>query len=133
MLKKEDVKPIYSFQTLDYRKYFKNTKTFSFDHHQKYIDKFMKIDGNLFFTIKKNKKKVIGFIKLENKNKKFYISITIHKKYQSLGLGTKILKYFLSKTIIKEKIYAEIKKNNLKSIKAFTRAGFELNKNIKLF
>ena len=31
-----------------------------------------------------------------------------------------------------EKIFAEIKSNNLKSISAFKKAGFELNKNIRL-
>ena len=76
--------------------------------------------------------KIIGYVKLEKKNKKTYISIIIHKNYQNFNLGINILKYFKSKKIVKEKIFAEIKSNNLKSISAFKKAGFKLNKNIRL-
>ena len=131
-LKKEDVNGIFNFQTKNYRKYFKNTNTFSFIHHKKYIDKFIKTDGNLFFTIKKNMKELIGYVKLKKKNQGYYISITIHKNYQNFNIATNVLKYFRSKKIIKEKIFAEIKSDNLRSIKAFKKAGFKINKNIKL-
>ena len=66
------------------------------------------------------------------KNQGYYISITIHKNYQNFNIATNILKYFRSKKIIKEKIFAEIKSDNLRSIKEFKKSGFKINKNIKL-
>lgn len=56
----------------------------------------------------------------------------LEKKYQQQGIGQHVLKILNSKKFSNTTFYAEVKKNNLKSINAFVKAGFVKNKNLKI-
>ena len=128
----DDIKNIYKLQTPENRKYFKENKTFSYKHHVKYLNKFNKVQSNFILTIKKNFFKTIGYTKFEEYKKKIFISIMLEKKYQQQGIGQHVLKILNSKKFSNTTFYAEVKKNNLKSINAFVKAGFVKNKNLKI-
>ncbi len=69
-------------------------------------------------------KTIIGFLKLTFFKQKYDVSIVIEAKYRNCGIGSAVLRYFNSKSILPYKLTAKIKKKNIESIKAFKKAGF---------
>ena len=128
----EDIKNIYDLQTPENREFFKEKKKFSFNHHVKYLSKFHKIDNNFILMIKKNFFETIGYVKFQENMKKIYISIMIKKNYQQQGIGKQVLKILNSNKFSDTKFYADVKKNNIKSINAFIKAGFIKNKYLRI-
>ena len=106
----------------DIRKLSSNTSKIKLQDHHKWFNKKLKLKGNFFYILKINAKK-IGYIRLENKFKKYYISIALLRKYRSKGIGSKFLniidKKFENKTII-----SEIVKKNLSSFYFFKKNGY---------
>ena len=106
----------------DIRKLSSNTSRIELQNHNKWFNRKLKLKGNFFYILKINAKK-IGYIRLENKFKKYYISIALLGKYRSKGIGSKFLniidKKFENKTII-----SEIVKKNLSSFYFFKKNGY---------
>ena len=82
--------------------------------------------------IKKDLFETVGYIKFHEHMKKMFISIIIKKSYQQQGIGKQVLKILNLNKFSNKKFYAEVKKKNLKSINAFSKAGFIKNKNLKI-
>ena len=123
---------IYLLQNKSYRRYYRDNETFSLKVHKKYLQKINK-DPKVQILIIKNEEKFAGFIKIEVKNKKSFVSIAIKKKFQKKNIASKLLKYLIQSNFFIYPHYAEINKKNIPSILAFKKAGFLINKNIKLF
>lgn len=128
----EDIKNLYDLQTPENREFFRENKRFSFNHHIKFLSKFHKIDNNFILMIKKNFFETIGYVKFQEHMKKIYISIMIKKSYRQQGIGKQVLKILNSNKFSDTKFYAEVKKNNIKSINAFIKAGFIKNKYLRI-
>jgi RimJ/RimL family protein N-acetyltransferase len=128
----EDIKDIYDLQTPENREFFKDNKVFSYSHHIKYLSKFHKLENNFILMIKKDLFETVGYIKFQEHMKKMFISIIIKKSYQQQGIGKQVLKILNLNKFSNKKFYAEVKKKNLKSINAFSKAGFIKNKNLKI-
>ena len=105
-------------------------KNISYKVHNAWFKKFINSENRIFLI--KKKKNIIGYIRLENKYKKYFTSWALIKKFHGKGIMSKNLKKITSD---KKKNYrAIIKKNNLESIKVAENAGFKKkNNNQKLF
>lgn len=105
-------------------------KSISYKNHFVWFKNFIKSKKNKIFLIKKEKKN-IGYIRLENKYKKYFTSWALIKQFHGMGIMSKNLKKITSN---KKKDYrAIIKKNNLGSIKVAKNAGFDRKKNNQKF
>jgi spore coat polysaccharide biosynthesis predicted glycosyltransferase SpsG len=124
-------KKVYLLQNKENRKFFKNIKTFDYATHKKYLKQFLCKEGNFLYTIFL-KFIFVGFVKLELKKDKFYVSIIIDKNYRGRNIGTNVLRFLKSNKIFYKNLVAEINKKNLSSIEAFRNANFS-KKDIILF
>ena len=92
----------------------------------------LKKKNNYILTINKNFNEIIGYIKFEQAKKKIFISIMLKNKYQKQSIAKNVLSFINSKKFSPQTFYAEIKSKNVNSLKAFTKAGFIKDKNIKI-
>ena len=92
-----------------------------------WVINFFKKKRGKYLIVAEFKKKVVGFL-LILKNKEDYIIdlISVKKKYQNLGLGTKMIKFFENKVLNKDKarIYVSTQSNNSESIKLYVKNNF---------
>jgi hypothetical protein len=117
------LKEIYALQNKEYRKFYINPDSFSYKSHLSYFNK-LELMQNINIFIIKNEKKFVGYIKTVYKEKNTEVSIAINKKFQGLGISSKILKYLVDKNFFLNDPCAIIKKENFVSLKAFKKAGF---------
>ncbi len=106
-----------------------NKKLITFSKHKKWFQRFLQ-KKNIIYIIYQ-KKEMVGYIRMEKKNKFFYVSWAILKKYQKMGFAKKSLNLATKNKMYKYK--ALIKKNNLTSIYIAEKANFKqkyINKNI---
>ena len=124
-------KQIFSLQNSNNRKFLTNKSTFSFAEHKKYILNFLKESNNfIFLIIVKNN--FAGYIKF-NYIKNFYdISIILKDKFRNRNVATSVLKYFRCNKILPFQIKAKVDKQNISSIKTFTKAGFQLYNDLRI-
>ena len=82
-----------------------------------------------YLIISECNKKVVGFLLiLKNKNDYIIDLIAVKKKYQNLGLGTKMIR-FLENIVLKRnkvKIYVSTQSNNKDSIKLYIKNKFKV-------
>lgn len=92
-----------------------------------WVINFFKKKRGKYLIVADLKKKVVGFL-LILKNKEDYIIdlISVKKKYQNLGLGTKMIEFFENKVLNKnkERIYVSTQSNNSESIKLYVKNNF---------
>ena len=108
------------------RKFSFNTKPISKSTHNEWFKKSLKNKNNYYFICYENKNK-LGFVKYEqDKNGKYFVSINLNPNFRNKGLSSKILITSLNQKVLKKEnvIYAKIKKNNVKSLKSFKKAGY---------
>ena len=69
---------------------------------------------------------VIGFIiDMEHKYEISVLNIAIHKCFQGIGHGLKMLKKYIKSFPGKYSIYLEVNENNIKAINMYTKLNFE--------
>tara|TARA_B100001250_G_C19774058_1_gene778686 strand:- start:506 stop:1837 length:1332 start_codon:yes stop_codon:yes gene_type:complete len=120
---------LYSMQSKNYRLYYKNSSTFSFAKHKRYF-KIVEKSENIKFLVMKINQKLIGYIKAEKVKNNSIISIAVIKKFQNLGIGSKVLKFLKQNNFFDGIPTAYINRKNYNSYKAFENAKI---KNIKFF
>ncbi len=124
-------KSIYFLQSKQNREFLSNKKTFSYVKHKIYLNSFLKVSKNhLFVILKKNK--FVGYIKFTKFQNYYDISIMLEKKFRNRSIATKVLKYFKQNKILSMDIKAKVAKKNISSIRAFKKAGFKINKSLKI-
>ncbi|WP_456384004.1 GNAT family N-acetyltransferase [Persephonella sp.] len=73
------------------------------------------------------KGKVLGFVRIEEKEGENIVSIAVHPGYHGLGIGKKLLGFAVKKCR-KKPLIAYIKKHNSPSIGLFSNTGFSVEK-----
>jgi len=101
-------------------------KKISYSHHLNWIKKYLNNDLRNIGKIIYKQKKPIGLIRLDKKNKVYFISYLIAPKYRKKGYAYKALKLFIKKIKKIKKIVAIVMNNNKASIKIFEKLSFKL-------
>lgn len=100
-----------------------NTQDISFDTHIKWFNSKIDDQNTIIFIITIEDKDV-GQIRIDIQDNIGTINYSIDNKYRGRGIGTKAL--VIIKEIMKDiKIVGYVKKDNIASIKAFEKAGYE--------
>lgn len=112
----------------DIRKNFFNENTILWDTHEKWFRKRIEDTNTTIYIACCNEQK-IGSMRFEDKGDAIKVSVMPNPGFLGKGVGSKIIKLGTER-FVKEKhpdkpICAEIKKDNVVSIKAFQRAGFQ--------
>ena len=113
----------------------KNKKKITLEAHNKWFKKNLKnrkIKFYLGFIVKMNQKKKVGVVRFNIKSKYALVSINLNPVMRGKSLSYILLAAALKKFLKfkKIKLISEIKKNNLASIKCFTKNGFCFFKSI---
>ena len=112
----------------DIRKNFFNQELLSWDEHEKWFIAKLK-DPAAAVYMAYYKKEKIGTIRFEASESAIKTSVMLNPLFLGKGLGSKVIKLGVERFIMEKKpvmqIIAEIKKENVASIKAFEKAGFE--------
>lgn len=124
-------KQIFSLQTSNNRKFLTNKSTFSYAEHKRYISNFLKESNNFIFLII-IKNNFAGYIKFSYIKNYHDISIILKDKFRNRNIATSVLKYFRYNKILPFQIKAKVNKQNISSIKTFTKAGFKLNNDLRI-
>ncbi len=124
-----DIKDIFKWRNHDViRKYSFNTNTISWDDHKRWFDsKCQDPDTKIYIACTAEDK--IGTVRFDNKDNELKVSVMLNPDFLNKGLGSEVIKSGVEKLTSEAKldkpIIAEIKKDNIASIKAFQKAGFE--------
>lgn len=112
----------------DIRSKFFNTNLVSWTEHERWFKKKYKDPNTTIYMIYSEKDKV-GTIRFENSNNIIKISVTINRDFMGKGFGSEVIKLgltqFMTEKNPQKPIIAEIKKDNIASIKAFQKSGFK--------
>jgi len=112
----------------DIRKNFFNQELLSWDEHEKwFMAKLKDPDAAVYMAYYRKEK--IGTIRFESENSVIKTSVILNPLFLSKGLGSHVIKLGVKRFIMEKKsdmqIIAEIKKDNIASIKAFQKADFK--------
>ncbi len=112
----------------DIRKNFFNQETLSWDEHEKwFMARLSDPDATVYMAY--HKKEKIGSIRFESRDRVIKTSVMLNPDFLGKGLGPKVIKLGVERFIMEKnpdmQIIAEIKKDNVASVKAFEEAGFE--------
>lgn len=105
-----------------------NPNSISWDEHEKwFIRRIEDTNTTIYIACSENQK--IGSIRFEDKGEAIKVSVMLNPDCSGKGFGSKIIRLGTEK-FIKERqpdkpMHAEIKKDNIASLKAFQKAGFE--------
>jgi deoxyribonuclease IV len=103
-----------------------NEEIISWENHRRWFKKAQKDESKIIYIASLDGDK-IGTIRFEFKNNFFEISVIVNPKFRNKSYGASIISQAISKFIQTHKgskILAQVKKDNLASIKVFQRAGF---------
>jgi len=107
--------------------------------HKRWFRRRLRIQPTLFWIYKK-KNLNLGTIRLDKKNRSYFLSYSIDKKFRRKGYGSKIIREMLKKKIIKNilnkgfEIFAIVKRENKPSVKAILSNNFyKFSKNKKIY
>ena len=113
---------LFTLRNKDYvKKHSLSKKSIKFSTHKDWLKYFLK-KKNIIYIISE-KKKMVGYIRMEKKNNFFYVSWAILKKYQKMGFAKKSL--ILATKNKNYRYKALIKKNNISSIMIAEKANFK--------
>ena len=69
---------------------------------------------------------VVGFIiDMRHKGEISLLNIAVYKHLQGMGHGLKMLKTYIKSLPVKQSIYLEVNKNNIKALNMYTKLNFE--------
>ena len=100
-------------------------KVIKYLDHLEWVRKFI-AKKNIFLIIKTKNIK-IGYIRIDKKFKKKFVSIALVKKYRGKGLGKKVL-LLVERFIFSKYLYSIVLKNNLWSIALFQSVDYNILK-----
>lgn len=104
-----------------------NTETISFESHQKwFLDKYFNDTSNRCF-VSLYGRKVVGYCRcdLDAEKTTYTVSIAVDPSFHGMGIGRLLLKESV-RQMGAVTILADVKKNNLSSIRLFRSCGFIL-------
>jgi len=129
-VRKEDSKRIWEIRNSPIvRQNSNNPQKISLANHNKWFEeKYFSGKNNHCFILEDKNKRLIGYGRFdfsENDNA-FIISIAIEPGCHGKGLGSYLLAESIKKFQIKRDVLAEVKKNNLPSLKLFQKNNFSI-------
>ena len=112
----------------DIRKNLFNQEMLSWDEHEKwFMARLNDPDATVYMAYRRKEK--IGTIRFEANESAIKTSVMLNPLFLSKGLGSQVIKMGVKRFIMEKnpdmQIIAEIKKDNVASVKAFEEAGFE--------
>ena len=114
----------------DIRKNFFNQELLSWEEHEKWFMAKLK-DPDVTAYMAYYKKEKIGTIRFESNEYVIKTSVMLNPLFLGKGFGSQVIKLGVEKYIKEKKpkksLIAEIKKDNITSIKAFQKAGYKEN------
>lgn len=128
-LEADDINDLFKWRNHpDVRKNSFNTNPILWEEHEKWFKKKLAESDTAIYTVCCRDKK-IGAIRFEDKGEAIKVSVMLNPDFLGKGGGSKIIKLGTER-FIKEKnpdksIHAEIKKDNIASIRAFQKAGYK--------
>tara|TARA_B100000035_G_C21004892_1_gene556782 strand:+ start:990 stop:1622 length:633 start_codon:yes stop_codon:yes gene_type:complete len=109
------------------RKFSLNKNIISKIQHDKWLSANLKNHNSFIYLITSGKFK-IGYVRIEQKKQKFYISINLVQKWQNNGLSKialRLAEINFYKIFDDRSLFAIIKKNNYKSISLFKKLNYK--------
>ncbi len=127
-VKPVDINDIFEWRNhLEIRKNFFDAKPVSWDKHKQWFKRKIK-EPNTTIYIAYCAEEKIGSIRFDCEDKVIKVSIMLNPSFLGRGLGSKLIRIGTERFLTVEKtdrpLIAEIKKDNIASIKAFQKAGF---------
>ena len=116
------------------RKWSLNHKKIKHSDHLRWLKSKLR-NKNFYFWKFVNTSKCLGLVRIEKKNRKYFLSYLISKEYRGKGLGTIMIVKALNK-INKKIIYAKSFSKNYSSNKTLINSGFKIfnkKQNINLY
>ena len=108
------------------RKFSSNKKKITSKEHNKWFQNNF-LNKNFFIFIVFIKHKRIGYVRIEKFNSKYFVSISILKKWQNLGLSKMALRHCEIKVQKKtNNLYAKVNKYNKKSLSLFNGLNYKI-------
>jgi RimJ/RimL family protein N-acetyltransferase len=109
------------------KKNFFYTKSISWEEHKRWLDTKIK-DPNAQIYIAFCGGEKVGTVRFEDMDDTVKVSVMLNPDFLNKSLGSKIIglavKKFINEMKTSKPLIAEIKKDNIASIKAFQKAGF---------
>jgi UDP-2,4-diacetamido-2,4,6-trideoxy-beta-L-altropyranose hydrolase len=109
------------------RKYFFNSDPVSWSEHKRWFDVKSK-DSNTNIYIACCGEEKVGTVRFDDVDDSVKVSVMLNPDYLNKGLGSEIIglavEEYKNKIKMGKTIIAEIRNDNIASIKAFTKAGF---------
>lgn len=100
-----------------------NQEKIEWSEHQIWFKKKLEDKNCIFYVIKNSLNIFVGYVRLDNKNGNWTITIHLTPESRGKGYGSKILKNIVELNQNK-KIIACVKEKNVASYKSFLHAGF---------
>ena len=131
-----DIKLFYNLRNQpDVRNYSENNKKIIYQQHKLWFQLNFKKKNNFFFVITL-KSKDIGYLRVQKKEKSYYVSICIAKRFRRLNIAHRSLLELSKKMRKKIILVANVNKKNISSIILFIKSGFRIfkinKKNLKM-
>lgn len=116
------------------RKNFFDDRQIPWPEHEKWFDSCLKSGTTHIYVAKRGAGK-IGAIRFDAQDNKASVSINLNPDFMGQGYGSEIIKSATEKVLSEassiRSIIAEIKKGNIASQKAFSKAGYKLAEETK--
>lgn len=93
------------------------------DHQIWFKSKLDDFKKSIFYVIKSNDENLVGYVRLDNENDNWIITIHLSKMYRGKGFGKKIIEAVCNLNEDKN-IIAFVKETNIASYQSFINAGF---------
>ncbi len=123
-----DIKLFYNLRNQpDVRNYSENNKKIIYRQHKLWFQLNFKKKNNFFFVITL-KSKDIGYLRVQKKEKSYYVSICIAKRFRRLNIAHRSLLELSKKMRKKIILVANVNKKNISSIILFIKSGFRIFK-----
>lgn len=132
---KEDCRDLWIWRNHpDVRRSSFNERPILWHEHKKWFNAKIQ-DRDIKIYVATFKKSKVGVIRFGVKKNDVLVSVNLNPEFFGRGLGTKIIKLgtekFMKETKIHRPIFAEIKKENIASFKAFLKAGYKFDREIE--
>lgn len=128
-VREEDIDDLFKWRNHpDVRKNSFNTASILWDEHKKWFKAEIEDPNTTIYIACCNEQK-IGSIRFEDRGEAIKVSVMLNPGFLGKGLGSEVIRLGTERFIKEKKpdksVHAEIKKDNLASIKAFQKAGYK--------
>ncbi|TDP53101.1 RimJ/RimL family protein N-acetyltransferase [Bacteriovorax stolpii] len=125
-----DARFLFELRNLDSNRIqFRNPDKVEWESHEPWVARFLKNERNRMYVFSVNNEK-IGMFRVDESGD---VSVSLLDEFKGKGYGSEMIKIgssFYLKDFPEAKLFAEIKKENAASSKAFMKAGYKLTESL---